>query len=185
MGVTALNYLYNDIMDAVVGVVVELKTVDVDLGQLKKGGESMPLDYPALLIRFENVAWRITDAPKQIGLVHVRLKVIYPFTNAEDYYTAVHTVREEIATFYGIIQALHDAINSITGPKHSKLIRFNENHLESNPDEMKWIYCIDYYCNIDTELSDFAPETPLDADFGIISQNEIFLENTIKAKRVG
>ena len=182
---SSLNTLYGILADTLYVNVPELKHIDIDLGQLTKAGAKIPVEYPGLLMRFENVMWKEFDTSKQIGLVHIRLKIIYPFVDETEYYTREHAVRTEVSTFFDLIQSINYVVSVIPIGISTKLYRFNENHLDSLPDEQKWIYCLDYYCNIYSDGSYFSTGATLDLDKNFLTNTNLFLERTIDGKKVG
>lgn len=181
----ALYDLYRLVASSVNDGVAAIKKVDIDLGQLKKDGENIPVDYPLLLLRFENVFWKDFDASKQIGTVHLRLKLIYPYVNESEFYETDHGVRYEVETFYDIIQSIHDIVKDLPPGTNSRLKRFNENHIEAMPEEMKWVYCMDYYCNIYSDHSSFDDGMPPTLDYDILYRDNWFFDRTIDGKKVG
>jgi hypothetical protein len=181
----ALYDLYRFVASSLNDGVTEIKKVDIDLGQLKKGGENMPVDYPLLLIRFENVYWKDFDASKQIGTVHLRLKIIYPYVNESEFYQTDHGVRYEVETLYNIVQSVHDIMKDLPPGTNSKLKRFNENHIESLPEEMKWVYCMDYYCNIFSDHSSFDGGMLTEVDYDLLMMENRIFERTVSSKKVG
>lgn len=181
----ALYDMYRLIASSVNDGIPEIKKVDIDLGQLKKGGENMPVDYPLMLIRFENVYWKDFDASKQIGVVHVRLKIIYPYVNEAENYATDHGVRYEVETFFNIIQSIYDIIKDLPPGSNSKLKRFNENLIETLPEEQKWVYCMDYYCNIYSDHSSFDGGMPIEVDYDMLMRDNWFFDRTVDGKKVG
>lgn len=182
---SALSDLYQHIVQALYETVDGIPFVDMDFGQLKKGGEEITIEYPALLIRFENVYWKEYDASKQLGAVHVRLKFIYPYTNENEYLESTDGIRNEVVSFFEIIQNIHTAVSSIPPSTHTLLYRFNENHLENKPEEMKWIYCLDYYCHIFSDGTSMGDGSTYEIDYSLIQRTNMFLENTISERKVG
>ena len=182
---SAIGNLYEHLIEALFETVDGIAFVDIDLGQLKKEGENIPVEYPGLIIRFENIFWKEYDASKQIGVVHVRLKFIYPYTNEAEFYEPSAGIRTEVVAFFEIIQNIHTAVSSIAMSNHTQLFRFNENHLDNKPEEMKWVYCLDYYCNIYSDASDFADGSTLDIDYTMLERGTMVFDRTIDAKKVG
>jgi hypothetical protein len=181
----ALYDLYRLVATAIYDGIPELKKVDIDLGQLKKEGETLLIEYPALLIRFENVYWKDYDASKQIGVVHVRLKIIYPYIEDAQNYETDHGVRYEVETFFNIIQTIHEIMAALPPGTNSTLKRFNENHIENLPKDIKWIYCMDYYCNIFSDHSSFDAGMPTAVDYDLLLMENRILERTVDGKKVG
>ena len=177
--------LYRLIATSIFDGVAEIKHVDFDFGQLKKDGEELQMDYPALLIRFENIYWKDYDGTKQIGVVHVRLKIIYPYVNEGEFYETDHGVRYEAETFFTIIQNIHNIVKDLPPGLNSNIVRFNENHLENIPKEAKWVYCIDYYTNIFSDNSSFDTGMPLSVDYEMLYKDSYVLERAIEGKKVG
>ena len=56
------------------------KSYDIDMGQMENEGKHLPLDYPAALMKFDEIIWRDFDDAGQIGTVNVSLKMIFQFT---------------------------------------------------------------------------------------------------------
>ncbi|MEO8150254.1 MAG: hypothetical protein ABI723_21650, partial [Bacteroidia bacterium] len=113
--------------------------------------------------------------------VHVRLKIIYSYEY--EFFIAVQPYREEVGIFMDMVKAVHDAVLTIPPSTFTKLYRFNENHLETIPEEMKWIYCIDYQCNI-WESGNDIDYAMHDTSYDLIGFENVFLERTIDAERV-
>ncbi len=177
----ALTNIYTNLSAAIFDAGIGVEFVDIDLGQLKKNGENIPIDYPAVLIKLENIAWKTEESGKQKGLVHVRLKIIYPYT--EEFYIADGRIRNEVQSFFDLLTRIQGGVQSIPTGNHSRLFRINECHLDSLPEEMKWIYAIDYQCNIWEDGSEIEYEE-LDTDYDLIAVENRFFERTINAERV-
>lgn len=175
---TALGNLYGNIVAHLVDYVPVLKTVDIDLGQIKSGGEKLPLELPAAILKLENVVWQQYDAAKRIGIVHVRLKILVPFLNDEENYAAPHSVRNEVLAFYELLHDIRQTINGITSGYHTKLYLFNESHLKSTPEDLKWTYCIDLQCNIYSDDSEIADSGGVTIDTGTLELDNAFMERT-------
>jgi hypothetical protein len=178
MPTAPLFQIYTDIAISIAGVTA-IKKCDVDLGQMKKGGEDISWDVPGVIIRNENVWWRPYEDGSQLGLVHTRLKIIYPYTSDTEYY-GFEIYRTEVETFYDIIRNITAAIDGITNSAHSNFYRFNECHLNTLPAERQWIYCIDYICNIHNDASDIDGMIVFSAP-DLATENVIY-ERTINAR---
>ena len=180
--VNAFNNIYANIVTAIVDSDLGFKTVDIDLGQLKKGGENIPYEEPAVLISIENTVWSYFDETRDIGVVHVRLKVIYPFTNEDENYTGIHFVRTEVDTFYQLISNVNFVVKNIVPSNFSKLFRINESHFLSEPEGMKWIHTLDYLCNVLSDDGDIGDPNTLIVDYGNIDSSNAILRRAIDAK---
>ena len=177
--------LYRTLASSLSVGVTAIKKVDIDLGQLKKEGSVLPVDYPLILIRFQNISWKEYSSTNQIGLLHIRFKIIYPFEEDDENYVADGGERLEVETFYEIIQEVHQIIvDTLPGPS-SLIKRFNENLLETDPIELRWIYCMDYYCNVFSDGSYFDEVMGVDVDYDILANDSLVFERTIEGKKVG
>jgi hypothetical protein len=177
--------LYRTIASTITEGVLDIKKVDIDLGQLKKEGLALPVEFPLLLIRFQNIFWKEYSSTNQIGLVHIRLKLIYPFVEDDENYFADSNVRSEVETFYDLIQTVHDCVKDIVPGPSSWIKRFNENLLETDPLELKWIYCMDYYCNVFSDGTYFDSGVAVDVDYDLLANVSLVFERALGGKRVG
>ena len=183
---TALGYLYGNIITNLVDNVATLKTVDIDMGQLKSGGENLPFELPAAILKLENVVWERFDGSKRLGTVHVRLKIIFQYLRDDENYTAPHFVRTEVMEFYELIANVRETIRQISAPYHTRLYLINESHLKSNPEDMKWAYCMDWQCNIFSDNSDCPDTGDITIDYNMLANTNEFMERSdLSVVRIG
>lgn len=177
MPANAINNIYGNVVTTLLATVPELKTVDIDLGQLEENPPQIPYEEPAVLFKIENIIWSDYDGSKQIGLVHVRLRLIFAFEDDGENYSIAHTVRESVNDFCLLAEKIHDAIRTISPYNHSKLIRFNQRHHIVEDATLKWMHVIDYMCNV------FSDNTDIDPNSFVFNYDEILRANVIYDRR--
>ncbi len=147
---------------------------DLDMGQFDGEGYALPITYPAILLKFEDVIWKDMDNEKQIGLVNLTVKYAHRFTSESEMRSG-NMPREEIRVSLQTLQALHEKLNKVSGGTFSALTRFNQYHRKTNPKDLLWVNVIQYQCNIQSNGGIDSPET-LSTDFEDIRNNNLFLE---------
>src|SRR5207247_178557 len=118
--------------------------------------------------------WRKKDDAVQEGLVNVSVKVVFKFIKEIQMYKPENT-REEITNFLNELAAIHEGLSTLSGSSFSKLTRFNQYQLKTNPKDLLWAHVLQYQCNIQ---SDGAIEDPaaLNVDYDNVKNNNAFME---------
>ena len=140
--------------------------VDIDLGQIDTDAEVIPIQFPAVLLKFGDVIWE--DTPDtQIGLVNVSVKLVFKFTNEADNFTAIKT-RDEAVVFLALMADLDVALSEIRGEAFTRLLRYNQYTLKTKPVYAHWVHVMEYQCNVQRN--------------GIVSDNDIVTINYERIK---
>jgi hypothetical protein len=147
---------------------------DIDMGQFDIDGSNLPITYPAILLRFEDVIWKDRDMFSQIGLVNITIKYAHRF-KSESEMIAGNSPRQEIQDCLQILQTIHGQLNKISGSSFSAFTRFNQYHQKTNPKDLLWVNVIQYQCNIQSNGGIDSPEL-LITDFDDVRNNNVFLE---------
>lgn len=150
-----------------------LKWYEIDMGQLEIEGESLPLQYPAVLLKLGDVIWRDKTAVVQIGEVTLTVKVIFQFLKEAEILLE-GTVRTEVTENFQLLESIHQSITGMTGSMFNQFKRFNQYHLSTKPADMLWIHAMQYQCNILSDASTPAPA--LDVDYSNLKDNNAFME---------
>ncbi|MFI5218246.1 MAG: hypothetical protein ACHQNT_02070 [Bacteroidia bacterium] len=149
-----------------------LKWYEIDMGQLEMEGESLPLQYPAVLLKLGDVIWR-DKGLIQIGEVTLTVKVIFQFQKEAEILIE-GTVRTEVTENLILLETIHQSITGMTGSTFNQFIRFNQYHLSTKPFDLLWIHVMQYQCNIHSDASTPAPA--LDVDYINLKDNNSFME---------
>ena len=168
-----LGLIYKAIVDLLRESGVPLKWIDIDLGQIDKDAEVIPIEFPALLLKFEDVIWK-DNADFQLGLVNVSMKFVFKFTSEADNYTAIK-VRDEAVVNLALIRDVHDRISEIRSGAFSRLLRYNQYQLKTKPEYFHWIQVVEYQCNIQSDGSIVDPEN-VNIDYDFISNSNVYME---------
>lgn len=167
-----------DIYQTIYNKIQEIDTkkywFDVDMGQLETDGSVLPITYPAILLRFEDVIWKDGATDFQIGLVNITLKYAHRFLSENEVMTGQQP-RQEISECLGTLQIIHEKINKVQGSSFSALTRFNQYHRQTNPKDLLWVNVIQYQCNIQSNGLIENPDI-LITDFDDIRNNNEFMK---------
>lgn len=147
---------------------------DIDMGQFEIDGCNIPITYPAVLLRFEDVIWKDRDRDFQMGLVNLTVKYAHRFTS-ESEMMAGNTPRQEIKDCLQTLQLIHERLNKVSGSSFSALTRFNQYHRKTNPKDLLWVNVIQYQCNIQSNGKIDSPDV-LITDFDDVRNNNDFLQ---------
>lgn len=166
--------IYQGILTALAGLGIPPKWVDLDMGQLEPGGKHLPLSYPALLCKFDDVIWKDESDTVQIGLVTVTLKVIFKFKSDAEILASQTTARAEVVSSYQLLHNIHQATTGISGTTFNKLRRFNQFQYNADPKNLISVQVLQYVCNIKSDSSN--PDSALSIDFDHVKNYNAFLE---------
>ena len=169
-----LGLIYKAIVDLLRESGVPLKWIDIDLGQIDKDAEVIPIEFPALLLKFEDVIWRDKTPDVQEGLVNVSMKYVFKFTNEADNYTAIK-IRDEALVNLALIRDIHDRISGIRSGAFSRLLRYNQYQLKTKPEYFHWIQVVEYQCNIQSDGGIADPEN-VNIDYEFIRSSNDYME---------
>lgn len=168
-----IGLIYKAIVDLLRDSGVPLKWIDIDLGQIDKDAEVIPIEFPALLLKFEDVIWK-DNADFQLGLVNVSFKFVFKFTSEADNYTAIK-VRDEAVVNLALIRDVHDRISEIRSGAFSRLLRYNQYQLKTKPEYFHWIQVVEYQCNIQSDGSIADPDN-VNIDYDFIRSSNDYME---------
>lgn len=169
-----LSDIYIAIVDTLRATGLPISWIDIDLGQIDKDAEVIPIEFPGLLVKFEDVIWWDKNPDLQEGLVNVSIKLVYKFRNEADAYTAIK-VRDEAIAFMDLLTQIHEAIKAIRGSSFSKLLRYNQYFLKTKPEYYHWIQVMEYQCNIQSDESIEDVET-VNIDYDFIRNSNDYME---------
>src|SRR5438128_2262936 len=108
MASVGLQNIYEVVMNRIKDVPPRTFWIDLDIGQLDGESETMPIKYPAVLLKFADVIWKDTAAGYQMGLVNVAVKFAYKFKAESQFFTA-STLRSEVASCITMLSDIHNA----------------------------------------------------------------------------
>ncbi len=171
---TGLQDIYNGIVNQLQNSKELIKWVDLDLGQIDRDAKVIPLEFPAVLLKFEDIIWWDKIKDYQIGLVNVSVKTVFKFTNEADNYTAIK-IRDEASQFLKVLEYLHDSIGKVRGQTFSRLLRYNQYQLKSKPEFYHWIQVMEYQCNVQSNGGIDDPENVY-IDYDQIRNNNTYME---------
>lgn len=169
-----LGLIYKAIVDLLEASGITLKWIDIDLGQIDKDAEIIPIEFPALLLKFEDVIWRDKSPDLQEGLVNISMKFVYKFQSEADNYTAIK-VRDEAVAFMQLINDVHSRIIGLRSGAFSKLLRYNQYQLKTKPEYFHWIQVVEYQCNIQSDGAIENPEV-VNIDYDFIRNSNDYME---------
>jgi hypothetical protein len=173
MGTVPLAEIYQTIITTLREGGLDIKTYDIDMGQLEEDGIDLPLQYPAVLLKLGDVIWRDKTADLQIGEVTLNVKVIFQFQKEEEI-LQTGIVRSEVTDNLYLLENINGSITGMSGTTFNKFKRFNQYHLNTKPKDLLWIHVMQYQCNI---LSDAGtPEPALNIDYTKLKDNNSFME---------
>lgn len=148
--------------------------VDIDMGQFETEGRNIPITYPAIILKFEDVIWKDKDREFQIGLVNLTIKYAHRFLSESEIMNCSQP-RQEICDCLDTLQLIHEKLNKLRGETFSELTRFNQYHRKTNPKDLLWVNVIQYQCNIQSNGRIDSPDI-LITDFDDVRNNNVFLE---------
>lgn len=144
-----LKILYEHIVDNVEGIGA-FKWCDFDFGQTEHKEQEYSIEYPAVLIKFDNVIWQSPVGDGSLkGVATVSFKVMCQHLNEHDWLLPFQ-VRGEVITFYDLLGMLHNSRLDLTSDHYSKLRLFNQFHVKTPINEMIWVEILQYRTNIQT-----------------------------------
>lgn len=169
-----LAEIYETTITTLRGSGLDIKWMDIDMGQLEEDGMELPLQYPAVLLKLGDIIWRQkeADSEMQIGEVTLSVKVIFQFQKEEQ--ILLVDTRTEVSDFLQFLDSIHGFITGMTGSMFNKFIRFNQYHQSTKPADLLWIHVLQYQCNIHSDAS--TPDSDLAVDFDSLKNNNAFME---------
>jgi len=172
---TPLVDIYQKVRDLVTSIPGNTFWFDLDIGQLDDDLVDLPLKYPAILIRFDDVTWKAMSPTVQIGVVCVSVKYVYQFKQESQIING-NVTRQEVKDCINTLFAVNAQLNGATnGTSFSKLIRFNQYHVRTKPNSMLWVHVLQYQCNIQSDGAIANPGT-LAIDYVDILNNNNFMD---------
>ena len=149
---------------------------DADLGQLEDENNQFPIDYPAVLIRFDEVIWQNTleDGTSKRGVANISLKCIFKFTNEEEWQIPLG-IRTELMEFFDVLGIIHSAVNNLSSENYSRLELYNQFHIKTKIEDMLWVTVLQYRCNVQTGGT-LIPDTPVIIDSELLRSDNDFME---------
>ncbi len=170
-----LTDIYQKLRDLITSIPATTLWFDLDIGQLDDDEVDLPMKYPAILIRFDDVTWKAMSATVQMGVVSVSVKFVYQFRQESQIING-NVTRQEVKDCLNTLFILHNQISGATnGTSFSKLTRFNQYHVRTKPNSMLWIHVLQYQCNIQSD-NNIANPNVLTIDYTDILNNNYFMD---------
>lgn len=168
-----------EIYDNTLGVLRTLSATfpwfDIDIGQLEEDGVELPLQFPCVLIRYEDIIWGKKDVGGiQEGVVNFSVKVVFQFTNETEMFIPMNG-RLELTTFLNNLSTLNDSLIAMSGTSFSKPVRFNEYQEKTNPKDLLWVHVMQYQCNVQSDGAIADPDA-LNVDYADVKDNNAFMD---------
>lgn len=172
MASTPLEEIYEVLLDKLKGI-KDTFWIDIDRDQLDTSGETMPIKFPAILLKFSDVMWREYQS-YQMGVVCVSVKLVFQF-KSEGQWLAMNAAKNEVSTCLNYLDEIHVALDKQHGSSFSELRRFNQYQVQTNPKDLLWVHVIQYMCNIQSNGNIDNPNN-LDIAYDDIQNTNAFLE---------
>ncbi len=148
--------------------------VDLDMGQLEADGVELPLQYPGILIKFDDVIWKDDVNDIQVGVVTISIKVIFKFQNEAEILVVQPNGRSEVIANFQLLGQVHQNILAIAGSTFYRFRRFNQYQLNPDPKNLIWVQVLQYHCNIKSDST--SPGAALIIDFDHIKNYNALME---------
>ena len=171
---TPLEEIYNNVCDKVRTLPKKFRWFDLDMGQLEESGNELPIEFPAVLLKFEDVIWKTRPDGVQLGIVNVTVKLAFQFIQEEQIITAMNG-RQEVRDCLTTLFKLHDLLNLMHGTLFSQFRRYNQYHKDINPKDLIWQHILQYQCNIQDNGTIDEPNN-LIIDINNVIDNNSFME---------
>src|ERR1043165_570713 len=170
-----LTDIYQKLRDLVTSIPGTTFWYDLDTGQLEDDTTDLPLKFPAILVRFDDVTWKAMSPTVQIGVVCVSVKFAYQFKQESQILNG-NATRQEVKDCLNTLFVVHNQINGATnGTSFSKLTRFNQYNVPTKPVNLIWTHVLQYQCNIQSD-NNIANPTVLTIDYTDILNNNYFMD---------
>jgi len=170
-----LTDIYQKLRDLITTIPATTLWFDLDIGQLDDDDVDLPMKYPAVLVRFDDVTWKALNALVQIGVVCVSVKFVYQF-KSESQIINNSVSRQEVKDCLNTLFVIHNQIAGATnGTSFSRLTRFNQYHVRTKPNSMLWIHVLQYQTNIQSD-NNIANPNALNIDYVDILNNNNFMD---------
>lgn len=169
-----MKNVFLSISDKITTEVAAVRWVDFDLGQLDQQ-EIPAVSFPACLISFDNAAFVNLGANGQMAPMTIKLRVafkLYERTHSK----AATQYRSEALEHLDILDAIHSAINNLSGDDFNSLTRMNiRNEKRADLRVYEMTYECMYYDVPDSSYIPVDVASPgLDVDFcNTMTINEI------------
>lgn len=150
------------------------KCFDVELGQFDEEGLNIPVEYPAVFLKFEDIIWNPLNEEVDIGIVNITVKTIWQFTKDNELLYKF-AEREEVIQALQYAFDVDFAINQLNGESFSRLKRFNQFQETSKPQDLTWTHVVQYQCNIQSNSAIDNPDN-LILDYDLLKNNNSFME---------
>src|SRR5438046_2401811 len=170
-----LKWVYEELVHHIAEVGV-IKWCDADMGQLEDERNQFPIDYPAVLIKFDDVIWQNTleDGSTKRGVANISLKCIFKLNNEGDWLAAL-APRNELMGFFDILGIVHTAVNLLSSGSYSRLELYNQFHIKTKVEDMLWVNVLQYRCNVQT-AGTLHEGDPLVIDVELLRSDNDFME---------
>lgn len=169
-----LNDIYLALLAKVRTVAIANLWFDLDMGQLDEEGNDLPLQFPAVLVKFEDVIWKTRPDGVQIGTVNIAVKFAFQFKNEAELISTT-LARPEVTECLNNLLSLHTAIDLTGGASFSQMMRYNQYQQKTNPKDLLWVQVLQYQCNIQSNGVIDAP-LALIIDYNDVKDNNAFMD---------
>lgn len=127
-----------------------VKWFDIDFGQGINSDDEYVIEYPAALLRCDDVIWQgTTEDGSRRGVLTISIKIICKLLSEEDWYTPLG-YRNEVLAYYEMLSQIHSVVETVHSDSLSDLKLFNQFHVKTPLKEKLWVQVLQYRCNIQT-----------------------------------
>jgi hypothetical protein len=120
-----MDILYQDLLTRLAAQVPDLRWIDYDQGQIDYPAEHYPIDFPAVLIDFENTEWEDIGQQIQGGDVTITFRVVFRLYEDLNNHTPAAS-RQEGLNKLQLLNTLHKALQGFAGVHYNALSRVRQ-----------------------------------------------------------
>jgi hypothetical protein len=132
-----MDILYNDLLSHLGAQVPELVWIDYDQGQIDFPTDSYPIDFPAVLIDFENVEWEDVGQNVQGGTVTISFRCAFRLYHDISIHTPEESRNQGLQKLQ-LLNKIHKALQGFGGEHYNMLSRVRQ-FTEKREDGLKVI----------------------------------------------
>lgn len=117
-----MDILYKDLLERLDDQVPELRWIDYDQGQIDFPAESYPVDFPALLIDFENTEWEDVGQLVQGGTLTISFRTAFRLYEDMNNHTPAESRNNGLLKLR-LLNKIHKALHGFGGEHYNGLSR--------------------------------------------------------------